>query len=193
MAAFVFVADEQSQRTVDLARWARLAEAVLADEGVTGDAELSVLFVDEQSMAELNRRFAGEDGPTDVLAFPIDEEPPESGRWPDAGGPGPGSAPPEPADLPRLIGDVVICPEVAWRNSIEDGGGAAGEGAPERPPQEGAYQDELALLLVHGILHLQGMEHESEEDARAMRRRQQELLERHHRPGGQGLADPGGR
>ncbi len=49
-----------------------------------------MLFVDEQAMADLNKRFLGKDGPTDVLAFPIDEEPVEGGRSPDSGGTGPG-------------------------------------------------------------------------------------------------------
>jgi probable rRNA maturation factor len=216
MGIDVFVADEQTERPVDLHRWARLAEAVLADEGVTGDTELSVLFVDERSMADLNRRFAGDDTPTDVLSFPIDDEPVESGRWPDAGGSGPGWVPPEPRELPRLLGDVVICPEVAWRNSVgEDPTAAQGANAPGAPAQraatsgepdaeraripasreadegetarpptdpDGAFQDELALLVVHGILHLQGMDHEDEEEAGAMRQREQELLERYHRP-----------
>lgn len=192
MGIDVFVADEQSERPVELGRWARLAEAVLRDEGVTGETELSVLFVDERSMTELNRRFAGNDVATDVLAFPLDDEPAESGRWPDTGGPGPGWVPPDPSDLPRLLGDVVICPEVAWRNSMGEGKGDGAAppsepGDPRTSEQAGdpdaAYHDELALLVVHGILHLQGMDHEEEEEATAMRQREQELLERHHRPG----------
>jgi probable rRNA maturation factor len=225
MGIDVFVADEQSERPVDLHRWARLAEAVLADEGVTGDTELSVLFVDERSMSDLNRRFAGDDTPTDVLAFPIDDEPVESGRWPDAGGSGPGWVAPEPSELPRLLGDVVICPEVAWRNSVgEDATAARSAGARGAPPEspatsgqaevqsapipasggadedsvarpltdpDGAYQDELALLVVHGILHLQGMDHEDDEEAGAMRQREQELLERYHRGRPEGVGPEG--
>ena len=82
-----------------------------------GDAELSGLFVDEGAITDLNRRFLGKAGPTDVLAFPIDEEPVEGGRSPDSGGTGPGYLPAEPADLPVLLGDVVICPAVAQRNA----------------------------------------------------------------------------
>ena len=103
MTVEVFAADEQNDHPVDTLRWARLAEAVLEDEGLSGDAELSVLFVDEMSIAELNSRFLGKDGPTDVLAFPIDEEPMESGRSPDSGGTGPGM-PSEPEDVPVLLG-----------------------------------------------------------------------------------------
>lgn len=166
MAIEVFVADEQSARPVEPARWMNLAEAVLADERVPGDAELSVLFVEEEDMAQLNQRFLGEEGATDVLAFAVDEEPVESGRSPDSGGTGPGWVPPEPADMPTLLGDVVICPSVAWRNA---------------PDHAGTYEDELALLVVHGILHLLGMDHVDEQEATAMEQRERELLDRHHR------------
>src|SRR5687768_16603254 len=110
MSITVFVADEQTAEPVDSMRWVRLAENVLKAEGVRGEAELSMLFVDESVMADLNKRFHGKDGPTDVLAFPIDEEPAEGGRSPDSGGSGPGFSPVEPSDLPVMLGDVVVCP-----------------------------------------------------------------------------------
>jgi probable rRNA maturation factor len=156
----VFVADEQVARPVDTLRWVRLAEAVLEEEGIRGDAELSMLFVDEQAISDLNKRFLSKDGPTDVLAFPIDEEPVEGGRSPDSGGTGPGFAS-EPTDLPTLLGDVVICPAVAARNA---------------PDHAGTYEDEIALLVVHGVLHLLGMDHEEDEEAEAMEQRERELL-----------------
>ena len=167
MGVDVFVADEQSEYPVDHVRWLKLAEQVLDAEGVRGDAELSILFVDQRSMADLNRRFHAQDGATDVLAFPIDEEPSEGGRSPDSGGTGPGYAPPEPADLPTLLGDVVICPAVATRNAAE---------------HAGTYDDELALLIVHGILHLMGMDHDDDEEAEVMEARERELLGKFHRP-----------
>ena len=166
MTVDVFAADEQSSHSVDTMRWVALAEKVLHAEGVRGDAELSVLFVDEQAIADLNQRFLGKDGPTDVLAFPIDEEPAEGGRSPDSGGSGPGFVPAEAADMPTLLGDVVICPSVAERNA---------------PTHAGSFEDEMALLLVHGILHLMGMDHVDETEAEAMEKREQELLERFHR------------
>ncbi|HET6794422.1 MAG TPA: rRNA maturation RNase YbeY [Acidimicrobiales bacterium] len=169
MGIEVFVADEQSAQPVDTVRWMRLAEAVLASEGVTGDAELSVLFVDEAAIGDLNKRFLDKEGPTDVLAFPMDEEPAEGGRSPDSGGTGPGWAPAEPSDMPTMVGDIVICPAVAHRNG---------------PNHAGSYEDELALLVVHGILHLMGMDHEDEEEAQVMERREQELLDLHHRVAG---------
>jgi probable rRNA maturation factor len=159
----VFVADEQHDHPVDLMRWHRLAEQVLAAEGVRGNVELSLLFVDEPSIADLNKRFNSTSDATDVLAFPIDEEPAEGGRSPDSGGTGPGYTPAEPADLPTLLGDVVICPHVAARNA---------------PEHAGTYDDELALLVVHGILHLLGMDHSEDDEAEAMEARERELLAR---------------
>ena len=164
MPPSVFAADEQSDHPVDTLRWIRLAEAVLADEGVRGPTEVSVLYVDEATIADLNSRFLGKEGPTDVLAFPIDEEPVEGGRSPDSGGTGPGFSP-TPDDLPTLLGDVVICPAVAHRNA---------------PEHAGTFDDELALLLVHGLLHLLGLDHEDPEEAEIMEAKERELLGRHH-------------
>jgi len=167
----VFAADEQTDEPVDKLRLINLAEQVLKAEGVRGDAELSILFIDEQSMADLNKRFTGKDGPTDVLSFPIDEEPVAGGRSPDTGGSGPGDTDPEPSDLPTLLGDIVICPAVAARN-VADG---------IHDDRASTYDDELALLVVHGILHLMGMDHVDDDEAAAMEKREQELLDRFHR------------
>jgi probable rRNA maturation factor len=140
---------------------------VLTAEGVRGEAELTLLFVDEQSIADLNKRFLGKEGPTDVLSFPIDDDALEPGRSPDSGGSGPGTMPPEPSDLPTLLGDVVICPKVAKRNA---------------PTHAGNLEDELALLVVHGVLHLLGMDHVDDEEAELMEARERELLARFHQP-----------
>lgn len=163
----VWAADEQADHAVETVRWAKFADEILGAEGIEPDAELSMMFVDEQTISELNARFRGITGPTDVLAFPIDEEPVEPGRSPDSGGKGPGDSPDEEKDLPLMLGDVVICPAVAHRNA---------------PNHAGTYEDELALLVVHGILHLLGMDHEDDEEAEAMEQREQELLDEFYRP-----------
>ena len=166
MSLEVFAADEQSDEPVDTARWMRLARQVLTAEGVKGDAELSMLFVDEAAMSELNKRFLGKDGPTDVLAFPIDDDVVESGRSPDSGGSGPGSGErAEPSEVPTVLGDLVLCPAVALRNA---------------PDHAGTYDDEMALLVVHGILHLLGMDHADDDEAKVMEQRERELLARFH-------------
>jgi len=166
MGADVFVADEQSDGDVDIARYAELARNVLAAQGVKDDIEVSLLFVDEPTIAELRQRFLGQSGPTDVLAFPIDEEPEPGGRSPDEGGTGPGAGAPDEDAMPVLLGDVVVCPAVATRNAGDHGV---------------SVDDELALLVVHGLLHLLGMDHEIDEEAERMERRERELLARFHR------------
>jgi len=166
VAVDVFVADEQADHPVDALRWAKLAEDVLEEAGRRGDAELSMLFVDEGSMAELNKRFLGKEGPTDVLAFPMDEEVLESGRSPDNGGTGPGASS-LPEDMPVLLGDIVVCPAVAYRNAAE---------------HAGCYEDEIALLVVHGLLHLLGMDHEDDDEAEEMEAKERELLSRYYKP-----------
>lgn len=167
MAVDVFAADEQADRAIDLDRWAALARAVLEDRRVRGDVEVSLLFVDEPAIAALNERYLGREGPTDVLAFPIEDDPVPGGRLPDSGGSGPGA---DAEDEPLvLLGDVVICPSVAARDAAERGA---------------TFDDELALLVVHGLLHLLGMDHEADREAEAMERLERELLARHHRGGG---------
>ncbi|MGH3849259.1 MAG: rRNA maturation RNase YbeY [Pseudonocardiaceae bacterium] len=157
----VFVADEQSDDPIDPLRWSKLAHQVVVAQGVKGEAELSLLFVDEAAISELNQRFLGKTGPTDVLAFPIDEDVVLLGpRSADSLGPGP-SPDVSPSDAPSLLGDVVICPAVARRNA---------------PDHAGTYEDELALLIVHGILHLLGMDHMESEEAEVMEARERELL-----------------
>jgi probable rRNA maturation factor len=111
-------------------------------------AELSVLLVDETTMAGLHERWMGEPGPTDVLAFPMDEL---------AAAPGPGAAEAGPA----LLGDVVLCPQVAARQ-------AATAGHPT--------EAELHLLCTHGILHLLGYDHADAEEEREMFGLQADIL-----------------
>ena len=164
-ALTVFAADEQTEVPVDINKWVRLARMVLEAQGVRDAAELSMLFVNSQAMADLNKRFLGHDGPTDVLAFPMDDEVVESGRHPDHGGRGPGSSS-EPQDPPMLIGDVVICPSVAQKQAAEHVGAN----------HAGTLDDELSLLVVHGLLHLLGFDHEDPDDAASMQARERELL-----------------
>jgi len=165
----VFVGDEQADEPVDGARWQRLAEQVLHHEGILGEAELSILFVDEGAMGELNQRFMGVEGPTDVLAFPLEDELVEPGRYPDSSTSGPVDprVRGEAGDPPLLLGDVVICPAVAARN-------ARSREAP------GSYDDELALLVVHGILHVLGHDHADPEEEAAMQAKERELLGLYH-------------
>ena len=163
----VYAADEQDEVPVDVTRWAVLADAVLRAEGVTGHAELSVLFVAEDEIAVLNQEFMEVVGPTDVLAFPIDADGAtfvEVTSTPMTAT-GPHKTEPDPADLPLLLGDVVICPAVAARQA---------------PEHAGNLDDELALLVVHGVLHVLGWDHADPEEIERMRARELQLLEASH-------------
>lgn len=160
----VFGADEQDAVPVDLVRWIRLARMVLAEERVPGVAELSLIFVDRTAITDLNERFLGGTGATDVLAFPMDDDVVLGGRQPDQGGRGPG-APTEAGEPPTLIGDVVVCPEIA---------------AEQAPAHGWGVDEEIALLVVHGVLHLLNYDHADPREEAAMQRRERELLSRFH-------------
>jgi probable rRNA maturation factor len=158
----VFGADEQHDVGVALDQMVALTRKVLEAEGVRGGAEVSLLFVDEPTIAELNERFRGVVGPTDVLSFPLADDEVGSGRSPDAGGTGPGD--PLEELPPDLLGDVVVCPSVAASNAARD---------------DVSVDDELALLVVHGTLHLLGWDHEEAIAATKMEARERELLLEH--------------
>lgn len=127
-----------------------VARHALDEMGVNPLAELSILLVDVEYMTELNRQWMDGDGPTDVLAFPMDEGSVDHGPSEAAGG--------EPA----LLGDIVLCPEVAAKQAATAGHGT---------------MDELALLTVHGTLHLLGYDHAEPEEEQEMFGLQARLLE----------------
>src|SRR5690242_18043668 len=99
---------------------------------------MSLIFVTEAEIASLNERFMDKAGPTDVLSFPIDAELADVVLSSPSPSRGPDRAPPDLGDMPILLGDVVICPAVAERQA---------------PEHAGTLDDELALLVVHGVLH----------------------------------------
>ncbi len=144
----VFVADEQDVDVpVDMLK--ALAERVLDHEGYAEDTEVTLLFVDDESIAGYNERFMGRTGPTDVLAFPLEELEP-------------GTPPPATRGGPPLhLGDVIIAPTKVGAQAAERGVDV---------------EDELALMVVHGILHLMGWDHPDDALAEAMERREAEIL-----------------
>lgn len=144
----VFLADEQGV-PVDLDRLRRLAELVLAEEGYPTETELTVLLVSEDEMSAYNERFLERSGPTDVLAFPVEELMP--GVVPDQDSNGP----------PLIIGDVIVAPGYVGRQAEEN---------------DVEFEDEMALMVAHGILHLLGYDHIDDADAEMMERREVELL-----------------
>lgn len=160
--------DEQDAEPVDTEALARLVERVLQAEEVAGDVEMTLFFVAEDAIADLNAKFMGHEGPTDVLSFPIDDALVGDRRGREPSGSGPGRLAPEPLDTPPLmLGDVVICPSIARRNAAT---------------HAGTYDDELALLVVHGVLHLLGLDHAVDTDEGVMQAKERSLLEQFWRP-----------
>ncbi|MEM9468427.1 MAG: rRNA maturation RNase YbeY [Actinomycetota bacterium] len=149
--AAVIAVDEQATIPIDLDRWSSLAIASFATRGITA-GECNLLFVDEATIHELNLEHRGKDRPTDVLSFPLD-----------------GAEASHPDDL---IGDIVICPTIAAANAPEHAG---------QDHHTGSLDDELGLLVVHGVLHLLGFDHEDDDEAEAMEALEQSLLAAHHR------------
>jgi probable rRNA maturation factor len=161
----VFVSDEQVDVSVDGARWQQLSLRILEAEGVRGQAEMALLFVTREAITEMNRVHMGVDGPTDVLAFPIDLVDNSRATGPTAHSSTPIVARVDVGELPLLVGDVVVCPIVA---------------SEQAPSHAGTLDDELALLVTHGILHVLGYDHDTQVNADKMRARELALLEALH-------------
>jgi probable rRNA maturation factor len=144
----LFLADEQDEPLQPDALL-RLAEIVMERAGLPEDTEASIVLVGADQIAEYNDRFLGRTGPTDVISLPIEDLAPGAAPRRDPGGP------------PLNLGDVFICPEVVRSN-------AAGAGVP--------FEAEMALMVVHGFLHLLGWDHQDPGDAERMEQRERELL-----------------
>jgi probable rRNA maturation factor len=133
----IAIASPQEVVPVDRRRLREVVRTVLDGEHIA-DAEISLAFVDDATIHQLNQRYLGHDEPTDVLTFPLSE---------------PGAR--------RLAGELVIGAEVA-RAQAESGGHDV--------------QAELALYVIHGLLHLCGHDDKTAEDAATMRARERHYL-----------------
>jgi len=156
MQVTIEIANE-SGVAVDEVALASVARFALDELRIHPLAELSVLLVDESAMTDLHVKWMDEPGPTDVLSFPMDEL-----RPPSMGGAHGGRAADESGPEPGLLGDVVLCPQVAAAQARQAGHSA---------------QQELEMLCVHGILHLLGYDHADPEEEAEMFGLQGELLQ----------------
>ena len=123
-----------------------LARFVLAAEEMEADTEVSISFVDNDEIAALNGEYRGKPVPTDVLSFECDMDEADE-AFPDG-------------ELFEL-GDVIIAPDVAEAQ-------APGFGT--------TFEQEISLLLVHGLLHLCGYDHIEEDEAAEMQARERDIL-----------------
>jgi len=131
---------------VDEAALQRLAVYALDAMHVHRDAELAILLVDEGAMEQLHVQWMDEPGPTDVLSFPMDELRPGTEDRPTP---------------PGLLGDVVLCPQVAESQAKQAGH---------------ALLDELQMLTAHGMLHLLGFDHAEPQEEKEMFGIQRDIL-----------------
>lgn len=141
----ISVLSHREPEPLDLSAFERLAAFVLDREEAPTAVELSIAIVGIEEMADLNSRFRGKEGPTDVLSFECDDP-----------------CAVTDSDEPVALGDVVIAPEVAIEQAAEYGT---------------TVEDELNLLLVHGVLHLLGYDHIDDDDATVMQARERVLLD----------------
>ena len=142
----VEIANETTE-DIDIETMRRLAAHVMTEMKVHPDAELAILFVDEEAMEKLHVEWMDEPGPTDVLSFPMDELRPGDDD--------------KPSD-PGLLGDVVICPTVAARQAVT---------------AKHSTDAEIRWLLSHGILHLLGFDHAFPAEERIMFALQRQLVD----------------
>ncbi|MFA6001640.1 MAG: rRNA maturation RNase YbeY [Thermoleophilia bacterium] len=139
--------DNRSGLEIDLESAALNATTVMSHLGIK-KGELGLSFVSVEEMTQLNRMHMDREGPTDVLSFAIDVYDPLWHEETESG-------------VPVLLGDVVICPEVAREQAVR---------------LDSTFEDEICLLLIHGILHIAGHDHET--DAGEMERLQDDLFGR---------------
>jgi probable rRNA maturation factor len=138
--------NNESTYDIDEAALQRLATYCLDAMRVHADAEIALVLVDEAAMEQLHVQWMGEPGPTDVLSFPMDELRPGSD---------------DIITPPGVLGDVVLCPQVAEVQA---------EGAGH------STMDELLYLTAHGILHLLGFDHAEPEEEKEMFSLQRDLI-----------------
>lgn len=114
-------------------------------ENIEEEAELSVTFVDKQEIQEINKMYRDKDKVTDVISFALEEDEPEITGL----------------DMPRILGDIIICTDVAKEQADNYGH---------------SFERELGFLALHGFLHLLGYDHMNEQDEKEMFGRQEQIL-----------------
>ncbi len=130
----ILIVDNRSGEELPEDEYRDLATFVLTQEGAEDNAELSISLVGSDEMHQLNRTYRGIDAPTDVLSFENDDE---------------------------LLGDVIICPEVAREHARDFAS---------------SFEAEMALMLIHGILHLMGYDHHEDAEAELMEAKENNYL-----------------
>ncbi|HEV8024632.1 MAG TPA: rRNA maturation RNase YbeY [Candidatus Nanopelagicales bacterium] len=139
--------DDDAGASLDLTALTDLAGHVYSELHIHPESELGITVVDIERMTTLHEDWMNEPGPTDVLSFPIDELTPGS---------------PENPSGPGVLGDIVLCPEYA---------------KPDAQQANRTLDQHMQFLTVHGLLHLLGYDHATEEDYEQMFTLQDRLLD----------------
>jgi probable rRNA maturation factor len=142
--------DEPLEANLDSSWLQKVAEQVLVAQGAGAEVEMGLVIATEEKIKQLNRDYRGRDEPTDVLAFSAREE---------VGADLPPFVPPPDGVL--HLGEVIISYPQATAQAEE---------------HRHSIKRELAILIIHGVLHLLGYEHDKEELAHRMEAREAELL-----------------
>ncbi|EEJ54708.1 rRNA maturation RNase YbeY [Mobiluncus mulieris] len=138
--------NNETEWDLDATEFVALISFCLEQLYVSPAAEVNLMMVDMATMTDLHIRWMDLPGPTDVLSFPMDELTPGQEGQPSAGG---------------MLGDIVLCPDVAAEQARDAGHSAV---------------EEMLLLTVHGLLHLLGFDHVTEEEEKTMFTLQRRLL-----------------
>ena len=144
-----FIDETDSVTEEQLRLLEELLKLAAETENVEGGSELSVTFVTNESIKELNMAYRGKDSPTDVISFAMEEM--GEGETAIAG----------VQSLPRMLGDIVISIDKVEKQADEYGH---------------SYMRELGFLTVHGFLHLLGYDHMTPEDEKLMFKKQEDIL-----------------
>jgi probable rRNA maturation factor len=144
-----FLDETENLKETDLSTIEELLQFAAEYEGIGDVSELSVTFVTNDRIQEINREYRGKDKPTDVISFAMEEM-------------GEGEIEMKGVDMPRVLGDIIISLAKADEQAQEYGH---------------SFIRELGFLAVHGFLHLLGYDHETEEDEKIMFARQKDILD----------------
>lgn len=147
----IFIDNLQKDQVVDLSALRQVAKGILEFQKCPDRCELSIALVDDQKIRRLNREYRGIDRSTDVLSFAQQESIDPQLVQPH----------PEDTAFPLVLGDVILSVETTQKQASE---------------QEKSFEAELYFLLIHGILHLLGYDHQTDDDARVMKQLEQKVL-----------------
>lgn len=147
----IFIDNLQNNWILDLSALRQVARRILESQKYPDRCELSIALVDDQEIQRLNREYRGIDRSTDVLSFAQQEHIDPQLVQPHS----------DDAAFPLVLGDVILSVETTQRQASEQGK---------------SFEAELYFLLIHGILHLLGYDHQTDDDARVMKQVEQDVL-----------------